>query len=114
MEAALVVSWLVLFVRPASSGSSVLNIITSLLQCFCLFSVLLAPIMIGSVTLPGAAENLSLLRSSFVALWAVANLAIALLVKIQLSNEKASKKFSRADWSWLPTQVLFHCICSLS
>ena len=106
MEAALFVSWLVLFIRPASSGSSILNVITSLLQCFCLFSVLLAPIMIGSVTLPGAAENLSLLRSSFVALWAVANLVIALLVKIQLSNEKSSKKFSRADWSWLPTQVL--------
>ena len=62
--------------------------------------------MIGSVTLPGAAENLSLLRSSFVALWAVANLVIALLVKIQLSGEKSSKKFSRPDWSWLPTQVL--------
>jgi hypothetical protein len=105
-EAALFVSWLVLFVRPASSGSSILNIVTSLLQCFCLFSVLLTPIMIGTVTLPGAAENLSLLRSSFVAIWAVANLIIALLVKIQLSGEKSSKKFSRADWSWLPTQVL--------
>lgn len=104
-EAALFVTWLVLFVRPASSGSSILNIITSLLQCFCLFSVLLAPVMIGSISLPGAAENLSLLRSSFVALWAVANLVIALLVKIQLSNEKTSKKFSRVDWSWLPTQV---------
>jgi hypothetical protein len=113
LEAALFVSWLVLFVRPASSGSSILNIITSLLQCFCLFSVLLAPIMIGSITLPGAAENLLIIRSSFVALWAVANLVIALLVKIQLSNEKASKKFSRADWSWLPTQVRLIIMCSL-
>jgi hypothetical protein len=106
VEASLFVSWLVLFVRPASSGSSILNIVTSLLQCFCLFSILLSPVMIGYITAPGAAENLALLRSSFVALWAVANLVIALLVKIQLSNEKASKQLSRVDWSWLPTQVI--------
>jgi hypothetical protein len=105
VEAALFVSWLVLFVRPASSGSAILNLVTTLFQCFCLFSVLLVPVMAGSSGLPGSAEKLSLLRSSFVAIWAVANLAMALLVKIQLSNEKTSKTFSRLDWSWLPTQV---------